>query len=73
MDHGVLLHKLDRFVLGDGFLEFLIKTYLIDRTQFVQYDGINSHTFTATSGVPQGWGSILFFMFIYDITKEKKD
>lgn len=51
-----------------------LESYLHDRIQYVKVLGWNSHLFSVGSGVPQGshLGSLLFLLFIDDVTKYSK-
>lgn len=68
LDHGVLLKKLHSFGLSDALVD-LMKSYLCNRSQFVQLKGYQSSTFPVPSGVPQGTiiGPLLFNIFVNDI------
>lgn len=68
LDHGILLQKLSAFGLSDQ-LVMLFRSYLTDRTQYVQLNGFKSVKYLATSGVPQGsnLGPLLFNLYMNDI------
>ena len=41
LDHNILLHKLDHYGIRGTFLA-LLKSYLSERKQFVEFNGLNS-------------------------------
>jgi hypothetical protein len=68
LDHPILLNKLDYYGIKGDALN-LMKSYLSDRKQYVEIDGIQSDTLVIKTGVPQGsiLGPLLFIIYINDI------
>ena len=70
LDHGILLQrlgKLDCLPLID-----LFKSYLSNRTQFIECRGFSSQKFSVSSGLPQRFifGPLLFVIVINDIVED---
>ena len=68
LEHTILLDKLIYYGIKGTELAWF-NSYLINRTQFVSYNGTNSHTLSITTGVPQGsiLGPLLFIIYMNDI------
>ena len=67
IDHTILINKLTFYGIHGVALD-LIKSYLNNRYQFVEYDGVQSSMLPISTGVPQGsiLGPLLFITYIND-------
>lgn len=68
LDHNILLSTLSSFGFPPNLVTFF-RSYLANRTQYVECHGFKSSEFICSSGVPQGsiLGPLFFCMFINNI------
>ncbi len=73
VNHEILLAKLDHYGIS-GMSHTLFKSYLANRTQQTEINGILSDTGIIKHGVPQGsvLGPLLFLLYINDISESSK-
>ena len=68
LNHSILLDKLNYYGIKKCSLQ-LIKSYLANRSQYVEHNGIKSDYSPISTGVPQGsiLGPLLFIIYLSDI------
>ena len=68
LDHNILLNKLKYYGVKNTELSWF-QSYLTERSQYVEINGITSNVLTISTGVPQGsiLGPLLFIIYMNDI------
>ena len=73
LNHGILLSKLQYYGLSDTPIRWFT-SYLTERQQYVELNGVKSNTSFINTGVPQGsiLGPLLFIIYMNDINNASK-
>ena len=70
ISHDIFLDKLRYYGVTDGSIQ-LLKSYLSNRKQYIQFDDVMSSVQYIKTGIPQGFifGPLFFSIYINDIVK----
>ena len=73
LDHEIMLYKLEYYGVTGHALQ-LLRSYLSDRKQYVEFDNVKSDSSNIKTGVPQGsiLGLLLFVIYVNDISLARK-
>ena len=69
LDHEIMLYKLEYYGVTGPTLQ-LLRSYLSDRKQYVEFEYLKSDSSNIKTGVPQGsiLGPLLFVIYVNDIS-----
>ena len=73
LDHEIMLYKLEYYGVTGPALQ-LLRSYLSDRRQYVEFENVKSDSSNIKTGVPQGsiLGPLLFVIYVNDISLASK-
>ena len=73
LDHEIMLYKLEYYGVTGPALQ-LLRSYLSDRKQYVEFENVKSDQSNIKTGVPQGsiLGPLLFVIYVNDISLASK-
>ena len=73
LDHEIMLYKLKYYEVTGPALQ-LLRSYLSDRKQYVEFENVKSDSSNIKTGVPQGsiLGPLLFVIYVNDISLASK-
>ena len=73
LDHEIMLYKLEYYGVTGPALQ-LLRSYLSDRKQYVEFENVKSDSMIIKTGVPQGsiLGPLLFVIYVNDISLASK-